>query len=108
MGGGVIDGYKKNGASAQATGVMGDRISVNDDAGTQLQFSFRFDGSFEAPARDPNLNSFLQIGVFANLFVFDGDANDEDDVIHKKVDEVRDQLQAMIDKGVAEREAIFW
>lgn len=30
------------GASAQATGVMGDRISVNDAAGTQLQFSFRF------------------------------------------------------------------
>ena len=62
------------GASAQAAGVMGDRISVNDAAGTQLQFSFRFDGTIEAPARDPNLNSFLQIGVFANLFVFNSSA----------------------------------
>lgn len=62
------------GASAQATGVMGDRITVNDAAGTQMQFSFEFDGTIEAPARDPNLNSFLQIGVFANLFVFDSSA----------------------------------
>lgn len=62
------------GASAQATGVMGDRITVNDAAGTQMQFSFQFDGTIEAPARDPNLNSFLQIGVFANLFVFDSSA----------------------------------
>jgi PEP-CTERM motif len=62
------------GASAQATGVMGDRISVNNAAGTQMQFFFNFDGTIEAPARDPNLNSFLQIGVFANLYVFDSSA----------------------------------
>jgi PEP-CTERM motif len=58
------------GISGQASGVMGDRWTVNNAQGTNLNFYFDFDGTLNAPARDPNLNSLLQIGMYANLFVF--------------------------------------
>jgi len=74
---GTIRGYLQNtgpGASASVSGVMGDRITVDDAGDTRIWFSFNFDGTIDAPARDPNLNSFFQIVVFANLYVFDSSA----------------------------------
>jgi hypothetical protein len=74
---GTIRSYLQNtgpGPSASVSGVMGDRITFDDAAGTQIRFSFHFDGTIDAPARDPNLNSFFQIVVFANLYVFDSSA----------------------------------
>ena len=38
---------------------------------------------------------------------FDGDANDEDEVIDEKVLEVKSTIQAMVRKGLAERRSIF-
>jgi hypothetical protein len=63
------------GNSGQAAGVMGDRLTFRGASGTTVDFGFRFDGNIQAPARDPALGSTLQIGVFANLFVFDASAN---------------------------------
>ena len=39
---------------------------------------------------------------------FEGNANDEDDVILEKVSHVKNQMQQMIDEGLKEREHIFW
>jgi 1-acyl-sn-glycerol-3-phosphate acyltransferase len=39
---------------------------------------------------------------------FEGNANDEDQVIVRKVDQVKSTLQRMLDEGVAEREHVFW
>ncbi len=39
---------------------------------------------------------------------FTGDANDEDEVIVKKVQQVRDVMQGMLDRGLAAREHVFW
>ncbi len=72
---GTIRNYLEHeGSTAQSAGVMGDRLTVNNAEGTPMAFSFRFDGSIVAPARDPNLNSFFQIGIYANLYVFDSSA----------------------------------
>ena len=38
---------------------------------------------------------------------FEGNANDEDDVI-LEVSHVKNQMQQMIDEGLKEREHIFW
>ena len=62
------------GAFGQSAGTMGDRLHVVGAQDTTLSFSFDFDGLITSPARDPNLNSTLQIGVFANLRVFDASA----------------------------------
>ncbi len=62
------------GAFGQAAGVMGDRLTFNGAGGTTLSFAFGFDGTIESPARDPNLNSNLQIGVFAHLRVFEANS----------------------------------
>ncbi|MBI5508134.1 MAG: acyltransferase family protein [Deltaproteobacteria bacterium] len=45
---------------------------------------------------------------FGKPLQFTGDANDEDEVILKKVDEVKATMQAMIDDGLAAREHVFW
>jgi len=37
-----------------------------------------------------------------------GDANDEADVIQKKVDEIKSTMQHMLDKGLRERQNVFW
>ncbi len=58
------------GTNGQSAGIMGDRLSFDNATGTTLKFRFDFDGSISAPARDPNLNSTLQIGLFASLYVF--------------------------------------
>ena len=45
---------------------------------------------------------------FGEPMVFEGNANDEDDVILEKVSHVKNQMQQMIDEGLKEREHIFW
>lgn len=45
---------------------------------------------------------------FGEPMVFAGNANDEDEVILAKVEEVRSTMQQMIDDGLAEREHVFW
>lgn len=55
----------------QTAGIMGDRLTFDGAEGTNLNFSFDFDGKILSDAWDPNLNSTLQLGVFANLYVFE-------------------------------------
>ena len=45
---------------------------------------------------------------FGDPMHFQGNANDEDDVILEKVSHVKNQMQQMIDEGLREREHIFW
>ncbi|MGB0590713.1 MAG: lysophospholipid acyltransferase family protein [Myxococcota bacterium] len=45
--------------------------------------------------------------TFGEPMVFDGEFDDEDEVIQEKVDEVRAQVQALVDAGLQERESIF-
>jgi hypothetical protein len=61
-------------AFGQSTGVFGDRLTFNPAASQSLGFSFDFDGAIRSAARDPNLNSNLQIGVYASLYAFDSSA----------------------------------
>ena len=56
-------------AFGQSTGVFGDRLTFNPAASQSLGFSFDFDGAIQSAARDANLNSTLQIGVYASLYV---------------------------------------
>ncbi|MEZ4468744.1 MAG: hypothetical protein R3F43_31015 [bacterium] len=39
---------------------------------------------------------------------FTGDADDDDAVIGAKVSQVRDAVDALLQRGLAEREHIFW
>jgi len=45
---------------------------------------------------------------FGEPILFAGNANDEDEVILPKVEEVRSTMQRMIDDGLAQREHVFW
>ncbi len=45
---------------------------------------------------------------FGTPMRFDGDANDEDEVIVAKVAKVKATMQRMIDKGLAERQSVFF
>jgi 1-acyl-sn-glycerol-3-phosphate acyltransferase len=45
---------------------------------------------------------------FGKPMSFEGNANDEDDVVARKVDQVRGQMQRMIDEGLAARPSAFW
>ncbi len=45
---------------------------------------------------------------FGEPLNFEGNANDEDDVILEKVSHVKNKMQQMIDEGLKEREHIFW
>lgn len=45
---------------------------------------------------------------FGEPIQFDGDANDEDEVILEKVALVKGKIQSMLDEGVAKRQHIFW
>ncbi len=45
---------------------------------------------------------------FGKPMNFEGNANDEDDVILEKVSHVKNEMQQMIDEGLKEREHIFW
>ncbi|MDP1534979.1 MAG: hypothetical protein Q8L92_15490, partial [Rubrivivax sp.] len=57
----------------QWAGVMGDRLTFSGAQGASLNFSFNFDGSMVSPAQTYPA-SLLQIGVIANLRVFDSGA----------------------------------
>jgi PEP-CTERM motif len=52
-----------------SAGVFGDRVRFTGGQGSNAGFSFAFDGTIKSPART-NVNSFLQIGLFATLRVF--------------------------------------
>ena len=45
---------------------------------------------------------------FGKPMNFSGDANDEDEVINEKVEQVKSTMQHMIDEGLAAREHVFW
>jgi 1-acyl-sn-glycerol-3-phosphate acyltransferase len=45
---------------------------------------------------------------FGEPMTFEGNANDEDQVILQKVESVRSVMQQMIDAGLRERKNIFW
>lgn len=45
---------------------------------------------------------------FGQPLRFDGDANDEDEVITSKVEQVRATMQTMLQEGLAAREHVFW
>ncbi len=55
--------------SGSSAGVFGDRVKFTGGQGSTANFSFAFDGTIKSPART-NVNSFLQIGVFSTLRVF--------------------------------------
>jgi len=45
--------------------------------------------------------------TFGEPMRFDGEFDDEDEIFQEKVDQVRARVQAMVDQGVKDREAIF-
>jgi len=45
---------------------------------------------------------------FGEPLVFDGDPDDDDDVIAEKVWLVRQTIQNMVNRGLLEREHVFW
>lgn len=45
---------------------------------------------------------------FGRPMTFEGDSNDEDEVIMQKVDSVRASIQQMVDEGLQAREHVFW
>lgn len=45
--------------------------------------------------------------TFGEPMVFDGDFDDEDEVIQAKVDQVRARIQGLVNEGLAKRESIF-
>jgi len=54
----------------QAGGAFGDTVTFNDAAGTNVDFSFAYDGSIDITGVI-NEGSTLQYGVSANLYVFE-------------------------------------
>ena len=56
------------------------------------------------------LQSQVLIGALGgvNNMTMSGDANDEDEVINAKVEQVKSAMQHMIDEGLAAREHVFW
>lgn len=46
--------------------------------------------------------------TFGEPMVFEGDANDEDELIYERVETVKSTIQAMLRDGLAERESIFF
>lgn len=45
---------------------------------------------------------------FGEPMRFDGDPNDEDEIIQRKVEEVRGVMESLITRGLKEREHVFW
>jgi 1-acyl-sn-glycerol-3-phosphate acyltransferase len=46
--------------------------------------------------------------LFGDPLRFDGSADDEDAVLEAKVEEVRDAIRALLARGLAERQHVFW
>lgn len=64
----VVDGTAPSGGFSQ--GRFGERVTFVNGEGTTANFTFSFDGFVTADARDPNLNSHLQIEVDAYVAIF--------------------------------------
>jgi len=45
---------------------------------------------------------------FGEPMSFEGDPDDDDHVIQRHVDDVRDTVQRMLRRGLAERTHVFW
>ncbi len=45
---------------------------------------------------------------FGEPMTFEGDANDEDELIYEKVSAVKERMQTMIDEGLKARQHVFW
>lgn len=45
---------------------------------------------------------------FGEPLHFQGDADDEDEVIHEKVNTVKNRIQTLIQRGLRERDGVFW
>lgn len=60
-------------ATGQTAGIMGDTLTFYEAEGTEITFSFAFDGQIRAPAHVPGFEN-QQVGIFANLYVFDAAA----------------------------------
>lgn len=80
-------------------------------------YNFRSFGKlFGLPAFPITLAPFLGLLPFPTRYriyfgepmMFSGDANDEDEVITTKVEQVRSKMQTMIAQGLQERAHIFW
>ncbi len=54
----------------QSAGIFGDRLKFGGPLGSNVSFSFAYDGHITVPAR-PNPFSTQQVGLFAELFVHD-------------------------------------
>lgn len=65
----LLGGGPPTGASSQ--GRFGEQVTFENGAGTTVNISFAFEGTITGPARDPNLNSTLQILVDGYIAVFD-------------------------------------
>jgi hypothetical protein len=65
----LLGGGPPNAASAQ--GRFGEQVTFQNADGTSVDFNFSFEGWITGPARDPNLNSTLQVFVEAYIAVFD-------------------------------------
>lgn len=65
----LLGGGPPNGGSSQ--GRFGEQVTFVNGDGTTANLTFDFEGYITGPARDPNLNSFLQISVDGYIAVFD-------------------------------------
>jgi hypothetical protein len=58
----------------QSAGIFGDQITFNGALGEQVDLSFDFDGHITAPEWDAALNSLMQIGINASIWVYEAGA----------------------------------
>jgi hypothetical protein len=58
----------------QAAGVFGDRVTFSGPLGSTINFGINFDGLIYGDDAEPALDDYFQIGVIANLRVFDPSA----------------------------------
>jgi hypothetical protein len=57
--------------SGASQGRFGEQLTFHNADNTMVNLAFSFDGSVQAPARDPNLNSRFQLSVDAYIAIFD-------------------------------------
>lgn len=57
--------------SGSSQGRFGEQVTFQNADNTTVNLTFNFDGFVDSPARDPNLNSLLQLSVEAYMAVFD-------------------------------------
>ena len=71
---GNVDFGTATGLGGASQGRFGEQVTFYNGSGTTWDFSFAYEGDVFADARDPNLNSLLQITVEAYVAVFDPSA----------------------------------